>query len=100
MPNWTWNKITCKKSLGDRLIEKTDEGYKFDFNKIIPMPKSLKLTAGSIEEKSVASYYLSLSETEQKELQNKLKEKELFFMETIGINIKEILMIILIILIS
>ena len=70
MPNWTWNKITCKKSLGDKLIEKTEDGYKFDFNKIIPMPSSLKLTAGSIEEKSVASYYLSLNELEQKEIQN------------------------------
>ena len=79
MPNWTWNKITCKKSLGDKLIEKTDDGYKFDFNKIVPMPNSLKLTAGSIEEKSVASYYLSLSENLQKELQNNLKKKELTF---------------------
>jgi len=82
MPNWTWNKITCKKSLGDKLIEKTEDGYKFDFNKIIPMPSSLRITAGSIEEKSVASYYLSLNESEQKELQNNLKKKELTFYGT------------------
>ena len=82
MPNWTWNKITCKKSLGDKLIDKTDDGYKFDFNKIIPMPESLKLTAGTIEDKSVASYYLSLNENEQKELQENLKTKKLFFYGT------------------
>lgn len=79
MPNWTWNKITCKKSLGDKLLKETEDGYCLDFNKLIPMPESLNLTAGSIEEKSVASYFLSLDEIGKSELQNNLKKHKLIF---------------------
>ena len=39
MPNWTMNKITCKKSIGDKILTKTDDGYSFDFNKLIPNEK-------------------------------------------------------------
>ena len=56
MPNWTWNKITCKKELADKLLTKEEDKFLLDFNKIIPMPKTLKLVAGSIERDSVACY--------------------------------------------
>ena len=49
MPNWTSNKITCKKTIGDKILTNTEDGYIFDFNKLIPMPKELNIPAGSIE---------------------------------------------------
>lgn len=82
MPNWTWNKITCKKSLGDKLLTKTDEGYSFDFNKLIPMPESLKMTSGSIEGKSIASYFLSLDEMEKIKIKDLLENAKLDFYGT------------------
>ena len=78
MPNWTMNKITCKKNVGDKILEKTDNGYTFDFNKLIPMPDDLWLTAGSNESTSVASYYLSLTNKEQEILKNKLNNMKIY----------------------
>ena len=75
MPNWTWNKITCKKELADKLLTKEEDKFLLDFNKIIPMPKTLKLVAGSIERDSVACYYHSLDEVGQKEIKNILDNK-------------------------
>lgn len=51
IPNWTTNKIICKKELGDKLLTKTDEGYSLDFNKLIPMPKELKIEADLMAKK-------------------------------------------------
>lgn len=75
MPNWTYNKIVCKKSIGDRILENSKDGYSFDFNKLIPMPENLKLTAGGLEKESVASYYLSLNRREQIDVEIILYEK-------------------------
>lgn len=79
MPNWTWNKIVCKKQLLDKILDKTDNGYSFDFNKLIPMPKTLNLTSGSIEEEAVACYYLSLNKTDRTELYDELNNTSLDF---------------------
>lgn len=79
MPNWTWNKIVCKKQLLDKIVDKNKDGYFLDFNKLIPMPESLDLDAGSIELKSVASYYISLNKTDRYELYKLLKKTKLEF---------------------
>ena len=76
MPNWTYNRIKCKKSIVDKILTITENGYSFDFNKLIPMPDDLKLDAGSIEEDSIACYYLSLNDDEKYKLIKLLKSKE------------------------
>ena len=76
MPNWTYNRIKCKKSIGDKILTITENGYSFDFNKLIPMPDDLKLDAGSIEGDSIACYYLSLNDDEKYKLMKLLKSKE------------------------
>ncbi len=76
MPNWTYNRIKCKKSIGDKILTITENGYSFDFNKLIPMPDDLKVDAGSIEGDSIACYYLSLNDDEKYKLMKLLKSKE------------------------
>lgn len=76
MPNWTYNRITCKKKLADELLTKDNDRYILDFNKLIPMPKTLKLVAGSIEKESVACYYHSLSKNDRKKLKDILTTKK------------------------
>lgn len=79
MPNWTYNRIKCKKSIGDKILTITENGYSFDFNKLIPMPDDLKLDAGSIEGDSIACYYLSLNDDEKYKLMKLLKSKEVSY---------------------
>lgn len=79
MPNWTYNKITCKKSIGDKILTKDKDTILFDFNKLIPMPDSLNLTSGSIEDRAVASYYLSLDKKDRRSLEDLLDRKQVFF---------------------
>ena len=64
MPNWTYNRIKCKKEIGDKLLTIKNDIYSLDFNKLIPMPEDLKLDAGSIESDSISCYYLSLNDDE------------------------------------
>lgn len=79
MPNWTYNRIKCKKEIGDKLLTIKDDIYSLDFNKLIPMPEDLKLDAGSIESDSISCYYLSLNDDEKNKLMKLLKSKEIFF---------------------
>lgn len=79
MPNWTTNKITCKKSIGDKILNKTDDGYSFDFNKLIPMPLEMNVPAGSTEHIAVASYYHSLDKQGKRELEDQLEKSKVFF---------------------
>lgn len=50
MPNWTHNKIICKKSITEKLLTPVEDTYVLDFNKLIPMPNELDLTCGAIED--------------------------------------------------
>lgn len=79
MPNWTYNRIKCKKEIGDKLLTIKDDIYSLDFNKLIPMPEDLKLDAGSMEGDSISCYYLSLNDDEKYKLMKFLKSKEIFF---------------------
>ena len=79
MPNWTYNRIKCKKEIGDKLLTIKNDIYSLDFNKLIPMPEDLKLDAGSIESNSISCYYLSLNDDEKYKLMKLLKSKEIFF---------------------
>lgn len=79
MPNWTYNRITCKKKLAEKLLTKVDDKYILDFNKLIPMPKTMKLVAGSTEDEAIASYYLSLKRFEKKAIKELLQSKKVFY---------------------
>ena len=76
MPNWTYSRIKCKKELGNKLLTINEDNYSLDFNKLIPMPKDLKLDAGTIENKSISCYYLSLSDEDKFKLMKLLKNKK------------------------
>lgn len=79
MPNWTMNKITCKKTIGDKILTKTEDGYSFDFNKLIPMPDEMNIPAGSIEHQAVASYYFSLDKHERRNIEDILETGKVLF---------------------
>lgn len=79
MPNWTRNKIICTKEIAKKILTETDNGLELDFNKLIPMPESLDLTAGSIEHESIACYYHSLTKKEQRELEDLLDSRKSHF---------------------
>lgn len=72
MPNWTHNKIICKKSIAEKLLTPVEDTYVLDFNKLIPMPNELDLTCGTIEDMSVACYYYSLDSNERKKVKDLL----------------------------
>lgn len=58
MPNWTWNRIACKKSIADKILTKTEKGYSFDFNKLIKMPEDLDIESGSMGQNGLMYLYL------------------------------------------
>lgn len=58
MPNWTENRIICKKHIGDKILTKNGSRYSFDFNTLIPMPKELQVDASSSGEKGLIYLFL------------------------------------------
>ena len=58
MPNWTWNRVACKKKLGDKILTKTEKGYSLDFNKIIKMPEELDIESGSRGQEGLMYLYV------------------------------------------
>lgn len=59
MPNWVTNELKVRvKDETQRQIVKSwiNEDGEFDFNKIIPMPETLEMTSGSIEDEAITYY--------------------------------------------
>lgn len=80
MPNWTWNRIACKKSIADKILTKTDNGYSFDFNKIIKMPEDLDIESGSMGQNGLMYLYLkSKDDLEKIKINNAYKSCNPFF---------------------
>lgn len=84
MPNWVHNKVKFK-SRGEEIINKVvcinndkeelgEEDVKFDFERIIPMPKELHITSGSIEDYAVQ--YALIRMNNREELVDTLKKLE------------------------
>lgn len=71
MPNWTMNKIICKKSIGDKILSKENDEYILDFNKIIPMPKELQIESGSRGHRGLMYLFSKTDNIEEKEIINK-----------------------------
>lgn len=71
MPNWVANHLTiygenAVEVLRSLLTERKEEneagcGYDLDFNKIIPMPESLKIDKGSITDSCIEMYLTSIN---------------------------------------
>jgi len=70
MPNWMANELTVicdSKETAEKYFELfKDEGRDIDFNKIIPMPKCLDVTAGSPGERGLYYLYTKASEEDKK----------------------------------
>ena len=77
MPNWVKNKVHFdnKQVIKDCYVE-TNESQEegFDFEKVIPMPKSLQLTSGGNQNIAISYAISKMSEEKKEEILNKLKE--------------------------
>lgn len=61
MPNWVRNKLTIDDENYEKIVESIcNEDSKLDFEKIVPMPESLKITSGSITQKSLDAFMHSI----------------------------------------
>lgn len=79
MPNYVTNQLVINAE-GDRLNEildaiKLDGGERgtLDFNKVIPMPKSLEVESGSLTDASISAYLDKLRESDSPALEEELK---------------------------
>lgn len=81
MPNWVRNKVYIeKKEVIKDCYGKDESGEEnFDFEKIIPMPKSLHLTSGGNQNIAIHYAISLMSDDERENLLNKLKEKKCSF---------------------
>jgi hypothetical protein len=66
MPNWVKNRLTIEGGNAETVLAEltTADAYgerNFDFNKIIPMPESLHITAGSTTDSCVALYLTAVN---------------------------------------
>lgn len=80
MADFIHNKIVCPKEIGDRILTKTENGYVFDFNKLIPIPEGFDydLPSKGYEHKSVGFYYNSLPKEEKEKIKKVLSDKYFF----------------------
>lgn len=78
MPNWVRNKVYFKseKVMQDCYNIDEEENETFDFNKVIPMPKSMHLTSGGNEKMSICYAYSKMSDEEKENLAKRLKETD------------------------
>lgn len=81
MPNWVKNKVRIeKKEVIKECYSQDENGYEdFDFDKIIPMPKSMHLTSGGRQNISICYALSKKNEEEKEKILNKLKEKKCDF---------------------
>ncbi len=68
MPNWVKNIITAKAETINKIKEKYFKKDVLSFEKVIPMPKSLGLTSGSITNNSMFYAYLKKDAAQQEEI--------------------------------
>ena len=74
MPNWVQNDIYLygeEKDIKKVLEYVKSDTSEFDFNKIIPMPKTLSLPSGGCDDQSIQYAISKKSEAEQNEIKSK-----------------------------
>lgn len=76
MPNWVKNIVRTSEETMTKIKEKYFTNGVLDFNKIIPMPKTLELTEGSITEAAIFYSFTKKDERERKEIVELLKNKD------------------------
>lgn len=81
MPNWVHNKVKIDKKFNEIAelvksdnIDENGDYEEFDFEKIVPMPKSLDLTSGGSEDYAIQYAMKRKSEKDTLELIHKLKD--------------------------
>ena len=80
MPNWTFNEVSCKKYIADKMLTKKDGKYIFDFNKLIKMPKELSIECSSSGEAGLMYLYAICDNKREKAIINKAyKSCNMFF---------------------
>lgn len=79
MPNWVQSKLTITGKDAEKVMQSLIEhdknsfgGYRFDFNKIKPMPQDLLIVSGSTTDHCVSYYLSKISTSEYAEVMNKL----------------------------
>ena len=80
MPNWVKNKVKFndKRVIKECYTEENGE-ENFDFDKVIPMPKSMHLTSGGRETISIIYAISKMSGFKKEEVINKFKETKTDF---------------------
>lgn len=78
MPNWVKNIVKTSEETMNKIKEKYFTNETLDFNKIIPMPKSLELASGSITEMAIFYAFTKKEAKEKKEIVELLKNKKEF----------------------
>lgn len=81
MPNWVRNVVKVSEDTMNKIKEKYFTDGKLDFNKVIPMPKTLDLTDGSITEYAIYYAFLQKDREKQREIIDILSKKEEYMYE-------------------
>lgn len=76
MPNWVKNIITAKSETINKIKEKYFENDTLSFEKVIPMPKTLRLVSGTVTDYSIYYAYSKKDAVEQEKIR-KILEKNL-----------------------
>ena len=82
MPNWVINKVKFSsrgKEIIDKIISTDNDEEYVDFNKIIPMPKTLNITSGGNDRDAMQYALLKMDTLQLKQTIEKLKETSTSF---------------------
>lgn len=76
MPNWVRNKLAINsQDSNDIIAALVDDEGQLDFEKIVPMPETLKITSGSITDECISLYMFSIKGTKKYATYEKLLDK-------------------------
>lgn len=73
MPNWVKNIVTVSEDAMNKIKRRYFTENCLDFNKIIPMPKTLELESGSITSIAIFYAYICKDDEEKKKIEDILK---------------------------
>ena len=82
MPNWCLNEVKASEKVLNAIYD--NKNKKVTFQKLIPMPKSLMVTAGGLQEDAIIYALLKMNRTQREETLENLKNKQYDFYEAIA----------------
>lgn len=74
MPNWVRNIVKTNEETMEKIREKYFTNDELDFNKVIPMPKTLNIEESSINEDAIVYYLLKKSSEEQEKILSQMEK--------------------------